>query len=160
MAVTPRRPKKEEDPAAPVAPDTPQLNAAAPAEPAQAPEPPQETAPVEPAPEPASEVPETPTEQSPGPLTQAEIDAGLLRVLRQRNTHSPTPTLLKYRMRDSVKRRSVFVDIDVDTMAAAWRWWRTTVGDYDQESFVIAVHRVMEASLPRVYRQVDPLELD
>ena len=154
MAVTPRKPKKEEDPATPVAPDTPQLNAEAPApaEPApQAPEPPQETAP---APE-----PETAPETS-GPLTQAEIDAGLLRVLRQRNTHSPTPTLLRYRMRDSVKKRSVFVDIDVDTMAAAWRWWRDTVGGYDQEAFVIAVHRVMEASLPRVYRQVDPLELD
>lgn len=146
MAVTPRKPKKEEDPATPVAPDTPQLNAEAP----QAPEPPQETAPAEtvPAPEPS------------GSLTQAEIDAGLLRVLRQRNTHSPTPTLLRYRMRDSVKKRSVFVDIDVDTMAAAWRWWRDTVGGYDQEAFVIAVHRVMEASLPRVYRQVDPLELD
>ena len=153
MAVTPRKPKKEEGPQ-----DTPQLNAEAPQAPAEppqapAPEPSQETAPVETAP--AEPAPETP-----GPLTQAEIDAGLLRVLRQRNTHSPTPTLLKYRMRDSVKRRSVFVDIDVDTMAAAWRWWKATVGEYDQESFVIAVHRVMEASLPRVYRQVDPLELD
>lgn len=155
MAVTPRKPKKEEE--EPVAPDAPQLNAEAP----QAPEAPQETAPAPQAPaEPApTETPSEP-EQSPGPLTQAEIDAGLLRVLRQRNTHSPTPTLLKYRMRDSVKRRSVFVDIDVDTMAAAWRWWKATVGEYDQESFVIAVHRVMEASLPRVYRQVDPLELD
>lgn len=159
MAVTPRKPKKEEVPAE--TQDTPQLNAEAPApvpepsqetapEPPQAPEPPREAAPAEPAPETAPS----------GPLTQAEIDAGLLRVLRQRNTHSPTPTLLKYRMRDSVKKRSVFVDIDVDTMAAAWRWWRETVGGYDQESFVIAVHRVMEASLPRVYRQVDPLELD
>ncbi len=147
MAVTPRKPKKEEEVPTEPAGEAP-----------QAPEPPQETAPEAPAETPAE------TEQAPtapaGPLTQAEIDAGLLRVLRQRNTHSPTPTLLKYRMRDSVKRRSVFVDIDVDTMAAAWRWWKATVGDYDQESFVIAVHRVMEASLPRVYRQVDPLELD
>lgn len=157
MAVTPRKPKKEEVPAE--TQDTPQLNAEAPA---PAPEPSQETAPEPPqAPEPPREAaPAEPAPETPAPLTQAEIDAGLLRVLRQRNTHSPTPTLLKYRMRDSVKKRSVFVDIDVDTMAAAWRWWRETVGGYDQESFVIAVHRVMEASLPRVYRQVDPLELD
>lgn len=151
MAVTPRKPRKEQEEEAPTAPELPQPDATetAPAET------PVET-PVEPAPaeEPAQET--APSR----PLSQAEIDAGLLRVLRQRNTHSPTPTLLKYRMRDSVKKRSVFVDIDVDTMAAAWRWWRDTVGGYDQEAFVIAVHRVMEASLPRVYRQVDPLELD
>lgn len=84
----------------------------------------------------------------------------MLRVLKGRNLRNTVPTLVDFRMKGSQRRRYTIVDIDRDTVTAAWNMWREAKGSYDHEAFMLMLHDVMESGLPKVYRQVDPLRLE
>lgn len=95
------------------------------------------------------------------PVTDDEaLRRDMLRVLKGRNLRCTVPTLVDFRMKGSQRRRYTIVDIDRDTVGAAWALWREAKGSYDHEAFMLMLHDVMEAGLPRVYRQVDPLRLE
>lgn len=106
----------------------------------------------EPAPEP---------EPVPAQVTDDEaLRRDMLRVLKGRNLRNTVPTLVDFRMKGSQRRRYTIVDIDRDTVTAAWNLWREAKGSYDHEAFMLMLHDVMESGLPKVYRQVDPLRLE
>ena len=63
-------------------------------------------------------------------------------------------------MTGSQRKRYAIVEIDRDTIEAAWQVWKEAKGSNDQEAFMIMLHVIIDAKLPRVYRQVDPLVLD
>lgn len=112
----------------------------------------------EPAPEPVPE-------PVPAPVITPDTDDGalrrdMLRVLKGRNLRNTVPTLVDFRMKGSQRRRYTIVDIDRDTVTAAWNLWREAKGSYDHEAFMLMLHDVMESGLPKVYRQVDPLRLE
>lgn len=106
------------------------------------------------APAPVAEPPaETPSEE---PDLREEI----LRILKMRNTHKPSPSLVEFTMRVNLRKRYALIDIDGDTIAAAWTRYKELAGDADKEGFIILVHEIMEKDLPRIFRQVDYVRLD
>ena len=114
-------------------------------------------------PTPQEPVPQEPVDDAPtAPAAPAEesLEDRLYAVLRQRNIRNNTPTEVCFRMKDSPRRRYAIVEIDKDTIEAAWQVWKEAKGSNDQEAFMITMHGIIDAKLPRVYRQVDPLVLD
>lgn len=134
-------PASDELPAIPVVGETPVEAPVTEDEPAEAP------APVA---EPPAEAP------SEGPDLREEI----LRILKMRNTHKPSPSLVEFTMRVNLRKRYALIDIDGDTIAAAWTRYKELAGDADKEGFIILVHEIMEKDLPRIFRQVDYVRLD
>lgn len=84
----------------------------------------------------------------------------VLKVLRMRNTHRPSQSLIEFQMRENRRRRFVLVDIDGDTMTAAWERYRSVRGAEDMEGFVILVHDILEKDLPRIFSRVDFVKLE
>ena len=101
-----------------------------------------------------------PAPEEPAPAEEVPIEDRLYNILRQRNVRNNTPTEVCFRMKDSQRRRYAIVEIDRDTIEAAWQVWKEAKGSNDQEAFMIMLHSIIDAKLPRVYRQVDPLVLD
>lgn len=138
-------PASDELPAIPVVGEEPVETPMPEEEPAEAPAPVAEPRADEPADEPAEE-----------PDLREEV----LRILKMRNTHKPSPSLVEFTMRVNLRKRYALVDIDGDTIAAAWARYKEIAGDVDKEGFIILVHEIMEKDLPRIFRQVDYVRLD
>lgn len=141
-----------------------QAKAAPAQEPAPAPEP-------EPEPSficeiPPDDVPAETAPVAPAPVTgpvatdDESLRKGIMDVLRQRDIRNTAPTLVDFRMTGSNRRLYALVELDADTVRAAWRVWVEAKGIYDQEAFMLTVHELIKTKLPRVYRQVNPLRLD
>ena len=106
-------------------------------------------------------VPDAPDGKGPSQIPEDKmIEDRLYNVLRQRNIRNNTPTEVCFRMTGSQRKRYAIVEIDRDTIEAAWQVWKEAKGSNDQEAFMIMLHGIIDAKLPRVYRQVDPLVLD
>ena len=110
--------------------------------------------------EPSTQEPADDAPAAPAAPVEEPIEDRLYAVLRQRNVRNNTPTEVCFRMKDSQRRRYAIVEIDKDTIEAAWQVWKEAKGSNDQEAFMITMHGIIDAKLPRVYRQVDPLVLD
>lgn len=115
--------------------------------------------------EPVSEKPA----EAPAPVAEPPAEASseepdlreeILRILKMRNTHKPSPSLVEFTMRVNLRKRYALIDIDGDTIAAAWSRYKEIAGDTDKEGFIILVHEIMEKDLPRIFRQVDYVRLD
>lgn len=110
------------------------------------------------APAPVAEPPaEAPAE---APAQEPDLREEVLRILKMRNTHKPSPSLVEFTMRVNLRKRYALIDIDGDTIAAAWARYKELAGDVDKEGFIILVHEIMEKDLPRIFRQVDYVRLD
>lgn len=107
--------------------------------------------------------------EAPAPVVEPPAEASseepdlreeILRILKMRNTHKPSPSLVEFTMRVNLRKRYALIDIDGDTIAAAWTRYKELAGDADKEGFIILVHEIMEKDLPRIFRQVDYVRLD
>lgn len=134
-------PASDELPAIPVVGETPVEAPVTEDEPAEAPAP----------------VAEPPAEAS---SEEPDLREEILRILKMRNTHKPSPSLVEFTMRVNLRKRYALIDIDGDTIAAAWTRYKELAGDADKEGFIILVHEIMEKDLPRIFRQVDYVRLD
>lgn len=94
------------------------------------------------------------------PAEEPDLREEILRILKMRNTHKPSPSLVEFTMRVNLRKRYALIDIDGDTIAAAWARYKELAGDVDKEGFIILVHEIMERDLPRIFRQVDYVRLD
>lgn len=94
------------------------------------------------------------------PAEEPDLREEVLRILKMRNTHKPSPSLVEFTMRVNLRKRYALIDIDGDTIAAAWARYKEIAGDVDKEGFIILVHEIMEKDLPRIFRQVDYVRLD
>lgn len=94
------------------------------------------------------------------PAEEPDLREEILRILKMRNTHKPSPSLVEFTMRVNLRKRYALIDIDGDTIAAAWSRYKEIAGDVDKEGFIILVHEIMERDLPRIFRQVDYVRLD
>lgn len=94
------------------------------------------------------------------PSEEPDLREEVLRILKMRNTHKPSPSLVEFTMRVNLRKRYALIDIDGDTIAAAWSRYKEIAGDADKEGFIILVHEIMEKDLPRIFRQVDYVRLD